>query len=54
MQSVQQIVNPKLFSPEGGEKIALSENERIAEFLHFAYVNRLQYAERAAFTNDRR
>ena len=46
MQSVQQIVNPKLFSPEGGE--------RIAEFLHFAYVNRLQYAERAAFTNDRR
>lgn len=53
MQSVRQIVDPKLFSPEGG-KIALSENERIAEFLHFAYVNRLQHAERAAFTNDRR
>ena len=41
-----QTVDKKLFSPEGG-KIALSANERIAEFLDFAihakfaYVNKL-------------
>ena len=42
-------VDKKLFSPEGG-RIALSANERIAEFLDFAiqakfaYVNKLQGA----------
>ena len=41
-----QTVDKKLFSPEGG-RIALSANERIAEFLDFAiqakfaYVNKL-------------
>ena len=41
-----QTVDKKLFSPEGG-RIALSANERIAEFLdfaiqaEFAYVNKL-------------
>jgi len=41
-----QTVDKKLFSPEGG-RIALSANERIAEFLNFAiqakfaYVNKL-------------
>ena len=44
---MQQTVDKKLFSPEGG-RIALSANERIAEFLNiaiqakFAYVNKLQ------------
>ncbi len=43
-----QTVDKKLFSPEGG-RIALSANERIAEFLNFAiqakfvYVNKLQW-----------
>ena len=42
-----QTVDKKLFSPEGG-RIALSANERIAEFLDFAiqakfaYVNKLK------------
>ena len=42
-----QTVDKKLFSPEGG-RIALSANERIAEFLNFAiqakfaYVNKLK------------
>ena len=42
-----QTVDKKLFSPEGG-RIALSTNERIAEFLdfaiqaEFAYVNKLE------------
>ncbi len=42
-----QTVDKKLFSPEGG--IALSANERIAEFLDFAiqakfaYVNKLKF-----------
>ena len=42
-----QTIDKKLFSPEGGKKIALSANERIAEFLDFAihakfaYVNKL-------------
>ena len=42
-----QTVDKKLFSPEGG-RIALSANERIAEFLDFAiqakfaYVNKLR------------
>ena len=42
-----QTVDKKLFSPEGG-RIALSANERIAEFLDFAiqvkfaYVNKLE------------
>ena len=41
-----QTVDKKLFSPEGG-RIALSANERIAEFLDFAiqakfaYINKL-------------
>ena len=45
-----QTVDKKLFSPEGG-RIALSANERIAEFLSFAirakfaYVNKLKRAE---------
>ena len=47
-----QTVDKKLFSPEGG-RIALSANERIAEFLDFAiqakfaYVNKLKQAEPA-------
>ena len=35
LDSPTQSVNKKLFSPERG-RIALSENERIAEFLDFA------------------
>ena len=48
-----QTVDKKLFSPRGG-RIALSANERIAEFLDFAiqvkfaYVNKLGAAEQAA------
>ena len=44
---ISQIVDKKLFSPEGG-RTALSANERIAEFLDFAiqakfaYVNKLK------------
>ena len=58
-----QTVDKKLFSPEGG-RIALSANERIAEFLDFAiqakfaYVNKLQlplrgslYAEITSYIN---
>ena len=47
-----QTVDKKLFSPEGG-RIALSANERIAEFLDFvlqakfAYVNKLRRAQPA-------
>ena len=47
-----QTVDKKLFSPEGG-RIALSANERIAEFLNFAiqakfaYVNKLRWAQPA-------
>ena len=47
-----QTVDKKLFSPEGG-RIALSANERIAEFLDFAiqakfaYVNKLGRTMRA-------
>ena len=43
-----QTVDKKLFSPPEGERIALSANERIAEFLDFAiqakfaYVNKLK------------
>ena len=47
-----QTVDKKLFAPEGG-RIALSENERIAEFLDFAlqvkfaYVNELRQVQPA-------
>ena len=47
-----QTVDKKLFAPEGG-RIALSANERIAEFLDFvlqakfAYVNKLRRAQSA-------
>ena len=47
-----QTVDKKLFAPEGG-RIALSANERIAEFLDFvlqakfAYVNKLRRAQPA-------
>ena len=47
-----QTVDKKLFAPEGG-RIALSANERIAEFLDFvlqakfAYVNKLRRARPA-------
>ena len=47
-----QTVDKKLFSPEGG-RIALSANERIAEFLDFAiqvkfaYVNELRQVQPA-------
>ena len=47
-----QTVDKKLFAPEGG-RIALSANERIAEFLdfvlqaEFAYVNKLRRAQPA-------
>ena len=47
-----QTVDKKLFSPEGG-RIALSANERIAEFLNFAiqakfaYVNKLERTQSA-------
>ena len=47
-----QTVDKKLFAPEGG-RIALSANERIAEFLDFvlqakfAYVNELRQAQPA-------
>ena len=47
-----QTVDKKLFAPEGG-RIALSANERIAEFLDFAiqvkfaYVNELRRAQPA-------
>ena len=47
-----QTVDKKLFSPEGG-RIALSANERIAEFLDFVlqakfvYVNKLRRAQPA-------
>ena len=46
-----QTVDKKLFSPLGGGRIALSANERIAEFLdftiqaRFAYVNKLTALE---------
>ena len=48
-----QTIDKKLFSPEGG-RIALSANERIAEFLDFAiqakfaYVNKLQLPRRGS------
>ena len=51
-RSPLQTVDKKLFSPEGG-RIALSANERIAEFLDFvlqakfAYVNKLRRAQPA-------
>ena len=47
-----QTVDKKLFAPEGG-RIALSANERIAEFLdfaiqvRFAYVNELRQVQPA-------
>ena len=47
-----QTVDKKLFAPEGG-RIALSANERMAEFLDFvlqakfAYVNKLRRAQPA-------
>ena len=47
-----QTVDKKLFAPEGG-RIALSANERIAEFLDFvlqakfAYVNKLRQVQPA-------
>ena len=50
-----QTVDKKLFAPEGG-RIALSANERIAEFLDFvlqakfAYVNKMKRTE-SAFTS---
>ena len=40
-----QIVDKKLFSPEGG-RIALSANERIAEFLDFAIQAQFAYANK--------
>ena len=49
-RSPLQTVDKKLFAPEGG-RIALSANERIAEFLDFAiqvkfaYVNELRRAQ---------
>ena len=51
-RSPLQTVDKKLFSPEGG-RIALSANERIAEFLDFVlqakfvYVNELRRAQPA-------
>ena len=39
-----QTVDKKLFSPQKGEKIALSANESIAEFLHFAIQTKFAYA----------
>ena len=54
-----QTVDKKLFSPEGG-RIALSANERIAEFLDFAiqakfaYVNKLRDAEPLFFKMKKR
>ena len=48
-----QTVDKKLFAPEGG-RIALSANERIAEFLDFVlqakfvYVNKLRRAQPAS------
>ena len=51
-RSPLQTVDKKLFSPEGG-RIALSANEKIAEFLDFAiqakfaYVNKLRRAQPA-------
>ena len=50
-----QTVDKKLFSPPEGGRIALSANERIAEFLDFAiqakfdYVNKLRRAQPAFF-----
>ena len=38
-------VDKKLFSPEGG-RIALSTNERIAEFLDFAIQAKLAYVSK--------
>ena len=52
-RSPLQTVDKKLFSPEGGGRIALSANERIAEFLDFvlqakfAYVNKLRQVQLA-------
>ena len=40
-----QIVDKKLFSPEGG-RIALSANERIAEFLEFAIQAEFAYVSK--------
>ena len=40
-----QTVDKKLFSPEGG-RIALSANERIAEFLDFAIQAQFAYANK--------
>ena len=50
-----QTVDKKLFAPEGG-RIALSANERIAEFLDFAihgkfaYVNELRQVQPAVLS----
>ena len=40
-----QTVDKKLFSPEGG-RIALSANERIAEFLDFAIQSKFAYVNK--------
>lgn len=54
-----QTVDKKLFAPEGG-RIALSANERIAEFLDFAiqakfaYVNKLRDTEPLFFKMKKR
>ena len=40
-----QTADKKLFSPEGG-RIALSENERIAEFLDFAIQSKFAYVSK--------
>ena len=52
-RSPLQTVDKKLFSPPKGGRVALSANERIAEFLDFvlqakfAYVNKLRRAKPA-------
>ena len=41
-----QTVDKKLFSPEGGGRIALSANERITEFLDFAIQSKFVYVNK--------
>ena len=46
-----QTVDKKLFAPEGG-RIALSANERIAEFLDFAIQAKFAYVNKGLSQND--
>ena len=48
-----QTVDKKLFSPPEGGRIALSANERIAEFLDFAIQDKFAYVNKLRTRNAR-